>query len=353
MMEKASAQNASPKPRRFFWQIITINLSAVIVVTMLNYVQAGRAAFSPTNLLSTIINSNCIGTLCGIVITRGVPLFYSDSILLRLAKIIAAIFAATLLGIIISNVLLNVFFGIAEGGKYFLPGSNKIIFSLIIALGFGLSSYFYELSQAKLRQKEIDEAHIKTLAAEAQLASLESKIHPHFLFNTLNSIAALIREDPVLAEKTVEKLSSLLRYSLDASGKSLASLKQEIEITEKYLEIEKVRFDERLIYKIDADERCANIKLPPLALQTLVENSIKHVASKTSALTEIIVSVAENGEKITIKVCDGGKGFADADLKRNHGLDNLNKRLQTLFDGAADLQILKNETGCVCLHLPK
>ena len=134
-----------------------------------------------------------------------------------------------------------------------IPGWQNFVFSLGIALTFGFGAYFFEFSQAKLRQKELDEEKAKTLATEAQLASLESRIHPHFLFNTLNSIAALIREDPILAEKTVEKLSALLRYSLDSNAKGLVSLKQEFEITEKYLEIEKVRFDKRLAYKIDCE----------------------------------------------------------------------------------------------------
>ena len=193
----------------------------------------------------------------------------------------------------------------------------------------------------------------KTLATEAQLASLESRIHPHFLFNTLNSIAALIREEPILAEKTVEKLSALLRYSLDSNAKSLVSLEQELEITEKYLEIEKVRFDKRLVYKIECDPKFLGTKLPPLSLQTLVENSIKHVVSNTSEQTEISVSVAENGESIEIKVCDNGKGFNENDLIENHGLDNLRKRLQTIFSDRASLQIIENRAGCVKLRLPK
>jgi len=227
------------------------------------------------------------------------------------------------------------------------------VFSLIIAFSFGLSAYFYEVAQVRLRQKEIDEANARTLATEAQLASLESRIHPHFLFNTLNSIAALIREEPILAEKMVEKLSALLRYSLDSNAKSLVSLHQELEITEKYLEIEKARFSDRLVYRIDAPEEFSNVRLPPLSLQTLVENSIKHVAAKTSGQTKIIISVRENAGGIEIEVRDNGKGFSDEDLKEDHGLSSLEKRLQTLFDDNANLQIITGGSGCVSIHLPK
>ena len=352
-MKKSPAPKKMTKLNRFVRQTLFINLSAAAVVVALNYIRFGwQDAFAVRNLVSTLVYSNCIGTLCGFVIIGGVPRFFADSVSLRFVKIIVAIFAATLIGIMLGSVLLTAF-GFSEWKDFSLPSSDEIVFSLIIAFGFGLSAYFYEVSQVKLGQKELDAERARTLTSEARLASLESRIHPHFLFNTLNSIAALIREDPLTAEKTVEKLSALLRYSLDSNGKSLVTLRQEIEITEKYLEIEKVRFNDRLIYKIDADDRFLNVELPPLSLQTLVENSIKHVASKTSAPTEISISVAENKEHIEIAVRDNGSGFLSVNLKKNHGLDNLNERLQTLFGGRADLQIAENGAGCVRLNLPK
>lgn len=205
-------------------------------------------------------------------------------------------------------------------------------------------------TKERLRRKEIEEAHAYRLAAEAQLASLESRIHPHFLFNTLNSIAALIREDPLLAEKTVEKLSALLRYSLDSNAKSLVPLAQELDITEKYLEIEKIRFEKRIAYRIDCEPKFRQTLIPPLSLQTLVENSIKHVASKTSEPTQITVSVVEKDRSIEIKVADSGSGFDESALKENHGLDILQKRLRTIFGDRAKIEIFGN--GEVTLRLP-
>lgn len=166
----------------------------------------------------------------------------------------------------------------------------------------------------------------------------------------MNSIAALIREEPLLAEKMVEKLSALLRYSLDANAKNLVTLKQELEVIKKYLEIEKVRFNERLSYKIEADEKFSNIKLPPFSLQTLVENSIKHVAANTSGKTEIIVTAGENGNGLQIEVSDNGPGFSSAKIQNGHGLDVLQQRLETIFQDRASLEFLGNR---VVLHLPK
>jgi two-component system, LytTR family, sensor histidine kinase AlgZ len=337
--------------KRFLWQTLLIDTLATLFVICLTYVRFGwREAVSTTNLATSIVYSFCIGTLCGIVITLGVPYFSADSTFVRFVKLTVSLFIATLLGITIGNVLLSII-GVSTWNQVFSPSVSDVVFSSTIAFGFGFSVYFYEFSQAKLRQKEIDAERSKTLASEAQLASLESRIHPHFLFNTLNSIAALIREEPVLAEKTVEKLSALLRYSLDSNVKSLVPLEQELEITEKYLDIEKVRFDKRLAYKIDCEPKFLETKLPPLSLQTLVENSIKHVVSNTSEQTEITISVKELGESIEISVCDSGSGFNRNDLKENHGLDILQKRLETIFGDKAILEIVGN--GKVKLRLPK
>lgn len=344
-MKKAFSPNSSTSLSRFIWQTLLIDTTAAIVVIALNYVRFGwQNTISAENLVSSLVYSYSIGTLCGMVVMRGVPLFYDDSALLRFAKMIIAIFIATLFGITIGNFLM-IIFGFESWSDFSVPSLNKVVFSLIIAFSFGISAYFYEISQVKLRQKEIDEANAKTLATEAQLASLESRIHPHFLFNTLNSIAALIRENPHEAEKMVEKLAALLRYSLDSNAGSLVSLEKELEITRKYLEIEKARFGDRLSYKIETGDEFKKLKVPMLSLQTLVENSIKHVASKSSKQTEISVSAKYDGANFQIEVNDNGAGFSAAELKEGHGLDNLQKRLKNIFGENADLEIIKNGAG--------
>src|SRR5437764_15089871 len=103
-----------------------------------------------------------------------------------------------------------------------------------------------------MRTRQLEEASARKLATEARLSSLESRIHPHFLFNTLNSISSLIREDPVRAERTVERLAALLRYSLDVNARGLAPLRHELKIVRDYLEIEHTRFGERLRYSVEA-----------------------------------------------------------------------------------------------------
>ncbi len=231
--------------------------------------------------------------------------------------------------------------------SFLIPGQRTAVFSLLISYIFGFGGYFYLYSQNKLgrarkllRQKELDEARAKSLAISSQLASLESRIHPHFLFNTLNSIAALIRENPSRAEKMVEKLSALLRYSLDFEPNKLVTLAEELKITRDYLEIESTRFAEKLQYNFDIQKSVLNEKIPAFSLQTLVENSIKHVASKRSTKTKIYISATKLDENVMIEVSDNGGGFSIKDIKTGHGLDTLKKRLQNIFDDKAGLEII-------------
>lgn len=334
--------------REIFKQILIVNSAATVAALIFNVAGFGLGILSVQEFVSSFLYSNCIGTMISIAVFYFAPGWETNRIIVRLAKVFVAILAATFAGVIAARLILAIIFP-AFGAQNVIPGWRNFLFSLGMGLTFGFAFYFYETSQVKLRRKELAEEKAKTLAKEARLASLESRIHPHFLFNTLNSIAALIREEPILAEKMVEKLSALLRYSLDANSESLVTLEQELEITEKYLEIEKARFDKRLEYKIETEENFALVKVPPLALQTLVENSIKHVAAKTSGVTKIDVTVKENGRGLTVEVRDNGAGFLPDAIKEDHGLDVLQKRLATIFQDVAHLEI---GGGAVRLKIP-
>lgn len=328
---------------------ILLNLASTVISFSFTLANGGWDRFNLQELIVCFVFSNVLGPPIWYLILEFSNRWKHFSTITGLIKLSIFLFSFTFIGEIIARFVIRLIFDIPRYNDVF-PNWHQLLFSLTMAFTFGFGLLFYEILQKKLRQKEVDEEKAKTLATEAQLASLESRIHPHFLFNTLNSIAALIREEPILAEKMVEKLSALLRYSLDSDAKGLVSLKQELEITEKYLEIEKVRFAERLSYKIECEPQFLATKIPPLSLQTLVENSIKHVVAKTSAKTEVIVSIKKNGESLEIKVNDNGKGFSVNQIMENHGLDSLQKRLQTLFSNQASLEIV--ESGTVNLKIP-
>lgn len=281
----------------------------------------------------------------GIVLVA--PKIQNYYLLQRIVIILPVIYVSTMVGLVLTDSFLSFY----DTDFEVLSNQNKV-FSLTISYIFGLGAYFYVRYQDRLqktkellRQKELAEVKAKSLAVQAQFASLESRIHPHFLFNTMNSIAALIKENPVKAENMVEKLSALLRYSLDFRIGSLVSLEEELKITTDYLEIEAARFVDKLDYNFDVPSSLKTEKLPSFTLQTLVENVIKHVVSKRSDKTEIHVSAYNIDGNLKIEVCDNGPGFSESKLKTGHGLDTLRKRLDSIFDGKAELAVIKNPTG--------
>jgi len=238
------------------------------------------------------------------------------------------------------------------------PASLKI--SIYFTFIFGFSGTVIQEMRTRLntttialRTKERDEAEARRLAAEAQLASLESRVDPHFLFNTLNSIAALVRENPASAERVIEQLASLMRSSLDRRASSLVSLDEELATVRSYLEIEHMRFGERLRFQIVSAPGHGAALLPRLSLQTLTENSIKYAVSVVRAgATVAIRALVENG-RLRVIVEDDGPGFDPSSLPEGHGLHLLKARLAMIFGGRAGLSI-ESHPGrtTVALDLP-
>ncbi|MGA2220125.1 MAG: histidine kinase [Terracidiphilus sp.] len=250
--------------------------------------------------------------------------------------------------------------GTVPRGWYWIEFRQSYPFAIVISLMFGLSISSFEtlrfkLQAAKLelRTKEVEQERANKLLAEAQLSSLESRIHPHFLFNTLNSIAALIPSDPVRAEDTVGKLASLLRFSLNAHQSGLVPLSQELKIVRDYLEIEKTRFGARLNYDITVPSSLDSVKVPPLALQSLVENSIKHVVSQRAQSAYIQVTGSSDSNRIRLEVIDDGPGFALDAINPEHGLGNLISRIELLYGPAGQLEVTReNEKTVVRIAFP-
>ncbi|MEX1135770.1 MAG: histidine kinase [Balneolales bacterium] len=178
---------------------------------------------------------------------------------------------------------------------------------------------------------------------ESQMSALKSQINPHFMFNSLNSIASLVRIDPVKAERVIEDLSDLFRYSLQSSKKEEMTLKEELAATESYFAIEKARFGDRLEYTVDVKDELLSFPIPGLILQPLVENCVKHGAAKTEGPFQILLSAVRNGSTLHIEITDNGNGFGDDDLdeitSRGTGMGNIRDRLQLQYGGKARVSL--------------
>jgi two-component system sensor histidine kinase AlgZ len=210
-----------------------------------------------------------------------------------------------------------------------------------------------EQTTLELRTNELERERALKLATEARLSSLESRIHPHFLFNTLNSISSLIQDDPQRAERLIERMAALLRFSLDSGRSGLVPLHQEIKIVSDYLEIEKARFGDRLRYEVDLPPELQNLEVLPLSVQTLVENSVKYAVSTRREGGLIRVAVAKTQGRLEVEVCDDGPGFGIDAVLAGHGIDNLQARLLTLFGMNAGLDLKRTERGMsVVISMP-
>ena len=210
---------------------------------------------------------------------------------------------------------------------------DGMIASLEISAAIAIPSTFGAATFSRM-QRQIADTEIREAAA--QLASLESRIRPHFLFNALNSAIALIPEDPKRAENVLERLSGLLRFSLDAHTR-LVPLREELRVVTDYLEIERVRFGERLAYELDIPAELDAALVPAFAIQTLVENSVKYAVSPRKHPTRITVRARMRDGRLALEVTDDGPGFTGNIWLPGHGLDGLRARLDALYGHDAKL----------------
>ncbi|MCK5541735.1 MAG: histidine kinase [Desulfobacterales bacterium] len=216
-------------------------------------------------------------------------------------------------------------------------------FYSILTVGFifgTIISYFF-ITQEKYSQLKIEkqEEELKSISLEkeniqANLKLLQAQIEPHFLFNTLSNVLSLLETDAKTGKKMLENLTQYLRTSLKHTRNEENSLKQEIETIQSYLDINKIRMENRLNFKIEIQENLYNIPFPPMLIQPLVENAIKHgIEPKVEGGTvSIKVSVIIPGKEdvLKIEIADTGVGI-DSELSSGIGLENVKNRLKTLY----------------------
>jgi sensor histidine kinase YesM len=232
--------------------------------------------------------------------------------------------------------------------------------ALVLSIGAVTFAVNYErmrsrlqVSALELKNKELERQRALKLATDARLSSLESRMRPHFLFNTINSVSSLIPEDPKRAERMLTQMANLLRFSLDSSQTGLVPLEREMKIVEDYLDIERARFEERLKYEISVEPDLNFACVPPLALQTLAENAVKYaVSARRQGATIRIWAMAEDGN-LVLEVGDDGPGFRITALPSGHGLHNLQERLAVVFGEKARLEISSTPEGAsVRIEMP-
>ncbi len=219
-------------------------------------------------------------------------------------------------------------------------------------LGADLAFTYYR----KYREGELRAVELQAQLAQAQLQALKMQLHPHFLFNTLNAIAALVRKNEnKAATDMLAGLSDLLRLALENVGAQEVSLKRELEFLERYLEIEKIRFADRLQVQMHIAPEMLEARVPNLILQPLVENAIRHGVAIRATSGRIEICAERHGERLRLQVKDDGPGLSpDKSLSNGVGLSNTIARLQRLYGSAQSLVFNNAPEGgaVVTLEIP-
>lgn len=230
------------------------------------------------------------------------------------------------------------------------PGVLLInVFNLSVVVFVWQAIYFGVHYLENYRRSEIHAVQLTSTLKEAELASLKTQLNPHFLFNALNSIRALTMENPHKAHEAITRLSNILRYTLQSGDAPVADLKTELRIVKDYLELEKIRFEERLRVFFQIDETTESVPVPVMALQTLVENAIKHGISTLTEGGDIVIRSRRENGRIAIDVENSGEWQESADSTRV-GLENVRQRLELIYGSGAGLRI-SHESGRVRVGL--
>lgn len=236
---------------------------------------------------------------------------------------------------------------------YFNLDRWLLIYGLILVLNHAFNYYH------SFRKGELKASQLRTQLVQSQLEALKMQVQPHFLFNTLHSISALLSKDTDGARKMITRLGDFLRLTLENSGSMEVTLQQEIEFLHGYLEIERIRFQDRLTTDIQVDPEVLDVRVPNLILQPIVENAMRHaIGNSTSGRVEI-TAVPRNGV-VRIEVRDNGPGIQvdrtlDPPRGRGLGLANTRARLAGLYGNAASFELNNDPTGglVVALEIPR
>ena len=217
----------------------------------------------------------------------------------------------------------------------FGPLNQLMIYGAVLAAG--LAREYFLREQQRRREAVLLEAHASQLEAQLALARLDAlrmQLNPHFLFNTLNAVSALVERDPAGVRKMIARLSELLRQTLDTRGAEEVPLRDELAFLQRYLDIMAVRFQGRLRVTTNVDAEAMDMRVPTFILQPLVENALEHGVSRATGDAEVSIGARREGEHLVLTVQDRGPGV-DANAAGGVGLGNTRARLAALYGAAA------------------
>jgi two-component system LytT family sensor kinase len=258
---------------------------------------------------------------------------------------VAASVAVTLLLVVAGDLVLRLL-----GHRSSMTAAESALKSIRLNFHSSLPTYWLILFaytaweyHRRYRERELRASRLEARLADARLEALRTQLNPHFLFNALHSISSLMYTDVEAADRMMARLSELLRLTLDRSAQELP-LREEMEILRRYLEIEKIRFEERLDVLVEVPEAVEGARVPAFSLQPIVENAVRHAIAPRAGGGRVAIRACRVDGMLRVSVCDDGPGLGDAPPRGGVGLANVRERLEQLY-GARQSLVLKDAPG--------
>lgn len=229
-------------------------------------------------------------------------------------------------------------------------GTSQRSISMLVNIPVNLAAYWLIVGVTWAIDANIRSSKLEASLAARRLDLLRTQIQPHFLFNTLHGIAELIHEDVDAADRTITRLSELLRATIETGGKQEISLREELALLDRYIEIQRMRLGDRLRFSTDVEPRSLDRSVPMFLLQPLVENALRHAVAGRREGGRVEIRARENDRELSLEISDDGPGFGDAPAN-GVGLANVRDRLQHLYGNAQSMRLAAAAGGGALVHI--
>jgi two-component system, LytTR family, sensor kinase len=256
--------------------------------------------------------------------------------------------------LLINSAMIWVLYGSDKQFLVYLKYSiiSNIYLTAAIGLVYTVVNYLDLQQKRKFDEKELELSRLRELKSKAELDALHSKVNPHFLYNALNSIADLSITDGKKARQMTVALADLFRYSINYSQNNYSTVKDEVSMTDVYLQIEKIRFEDKLNYRVQVDEETNHYLVPRFILQPLIENAVKHGLKVTGQMSEIFLQTKIDNDKLIVNISDNGPLFPE-NLNPGYGVKSVYDKLDLLFPGQYEIHFVNQPTKHVSIHIHK
>ena len=340
--------------------IVKVNIRSIVFGTAIGILISVFVSIANSKIVS--LKEFCLHTLFSLFISAGITnSVYLYERFLRPCRynfwqFLAGYYTCNLVGMILGTEMSFIIISLTLHVPYIpLNHLNDYKYNLVIVFIAGTSMMLFQNQkislQEKINLKELDLIKIKQLKTQAELQTIQAKINPHFLYNSLNSIACLVHVDAYKAEAMIVNLSRLFRYSMNASQENFSTVHQEVEILETYLAIEKIRFGDRIKFIVHADSAILNNQIPRFLIQPLVENAFKHGLNNTTENGVLEVRIAQKDQNLEISIADNGTDFPEQ-LELGYGLQSTYDKLNLLYSNDYQLQLFNNPSKQIKIILP-